>query len=150
MATHGKARPKGSRPSRRRARSESILDRLSTGAVLGDGGYLIELEKRGYVQAGPCTPEVVREHPAAVRELHQEFLDAGSEVLQALTFYASKEKLGTTGYADRVRELNRAAARIARAGAAPRPPPPSPGRPGRGMPGRTSGASPSSPSSSRP
>jgi len=114
MATHGKARPKGSRPSRRRARSESILDRLSTGAVLGDGGYLIELEKRGYVQAGPFTPEVVLEHPAAVRELHQEFLDAGSEVLQALTFYASKEKLGTTGYADRVRELNRAAVRIAR------------------------------------
>lgn len=99
---------------RPRSRKKGILERLEEGSVLGDGGYLIELEKRGYVQAGPFTPEVVLEHPAAIRELHQEFLDAGSEVLQALTFYASKEKLKTTGYADKVRVLNRAAVRIAR------------------------------------
>ena len=35
--------------------------------ILGDGGYLIELEKRGYVKAGPWTPEVVLEHPDAGR-----------------------------------------------------------------------------------
>ena len=98
----------------RRTKKAGILERLSEGNVLGDGGYLIELERRGYVQAGPFTPEVVLEKPAAVRELHQEFLDAGAEVLQALTFYASKEKLGTTGYADKVRQLNRQAVRIAR------------------------------------
>ncbi|MGQ0797014.1 MAG: homocysteine S-methyltransferase family protein, partial [Methanobacteriota archaeon] len=103
------------RPSGRTRRPRTgILRRLEQGPVLGDGGYLIELEKRGYVQAGPFTPEVVLEHPQAVRELHQEFLDAGAEVLQSLTFYASKEKLGTTGYADKVRDLNRAAVRLAR------------------------------------
>lgn len=48
-----------------------------------------------------------------MRELHQEFLDAGAEVLQSLTFYASKEKLRTTGYADKVRQLNRYAVRLA-------------------------------------
>jgi len=103
-----------SRAGTRRSRKDGILERLEDGVVLGDGGYLIELEKRGYVQAGPFTPEVVLEHPQAVRELHREFLDAGAEVLQSLTFYASKEKLGTTGYADRVRELNRQAVRLAR------------------------------------
>ena len=41
-----------------------ILDRLADGVVLGDGGYLLELEKRGYVQAGPFTPEVVIGSPA--------------------------------------------------------------------------------------
>ena len=30
-----------------------ILERLSEGVALGDGGYLLELERRGYVQAGP-------------------------------------------------------------------------------------------------
>ena len=35
-----------------------ILERLKSGIVLGDGGYLLELEKRGYVQSGPFTPEV--------------------------------------------------------------------------------------------
>src|SRR2546429_6213730 len=104
------------RTSHRRAasRDRGILERLDEGSVLGDGGYLLELEKRGYVQAGPFTPEVVLEHPAAVKELHQEFLDAGSEVLQSLAFYASKEKLATTGFADRVGEINRAAVRLAR------------------------------------
>ena len=39
------------------------MERLAEGPVLGDGGYLLELEKRGYVQAGPFTPEVVIDHP---------------------------------------------------------------------------------------
>src|SRR5438034_6957709 len=101
-------------PHRAASRGPGILERLAKGVVLGDGGYLLELEKRGYVQAGPFTPEVVLEHPAAVKELHQEFLDAGADVLQSLAFYASKEKLATTGFADRVGEINRAAVRLAR------------------------------------
>src|SRR5438552_14484863 len=103
------------------SRGPGILERLAQGVVLGDGGYLLELEKRGYVQAGPFTPEVVLEHPSAVKELHQEFLDAGAEVLQSLAFYASKEKLATTGFADRVGEINRAAVRLAREVAGSRP-----------------------------
>ena len=35
--------------------------------------------------------------PQAVRELHTEFREAGAEVLQALTFYASRDKLATVG-----------------------------------------------------
>jgi betaine-homocysteine S-methyltransferase len=90
------------------------LERLAKGVVLGDGGYLLELEKRGYVQAGPFTPEAVLEHPSAVKELHQEYLDAGADVLQAFAFYASKDKLATTGFAERVSEINRTAVRLAR------------------------------------
>ena len=106
-------------PAGRSARKKGILERLRDGVVLGDGGYLLELEKRGYVQAGPFTPEVVIEHPEAVLQLHREFVQAGSEVLQALTFYASKEKLATTGFADRVEEINRSAVRLALQAAGP-------------------------------
>ena len=35
---------------------KGILDRLAEGVVLGDGGYVLELEKRGYVIAGPHSP----------------------------------------------------------------------------------------------
>jgi betaine-homocysteine S-methyltransferase len=91
-----------------------LNERLNRGVVLGDGGYLLELERRGYVQAGPFTPEVSLTHPSALAELHREFLNAGAEVLQALTFYASPEKLGTVGLADKVEDLNRAAVQIAR------------------------------------
>jgi betaine-homocysteine S-methyltransferase len=93
---------------------KGILERLKEGPVLGDGGYLLELEKRGWVRAGPFTPEVALTYPSALRELHVEFREAGAEVLQALTFYASRDKLATVGIADRLEELNRSAVRVAR------------------------------------
>jgi len=91
-----------------------FLERLAAGPVLGDGGYLLELERRGYVRAGPFTPEVSVTHPEALAQLHREFLHAGAEVLQSLTFYASEEKLATVGLAGRVDDINRAAVRVAR------------------------------------
>jgi betaine-homocysteine S-methyltransferase len=93
---------------------KGILQKLKEGPVLGDGGYLLELEKRGWVRAGPFTPEVVLTNPEALRQLHIEFREAGAEVLQALTFYASRDKLATVGLQDRLEDLNRAAVRIAR------------------------------------
>src|SRR5262245_52751248 len=93
---------------------QGILERLAKGIVLGDGGYLLELEKRGYVQAGPFTPEVSLTNPEALRQLHREFLRSGAEVLQALTFYASEDKLATVGLSGKVDDINRAAVRIAR------------------------------------
>jgi len=97
-----------------RLRKKGILERLKDGPVLGDGGYLLELEKRGWVRAGPFTPEVALTYPDALRELHIEFREAGAEVLQALTFYASRDKLATVGLENRLEELNRSAVRVAR------------------------------------
>ena len=65
--------------------TDGIMERLAAGPVLGDGGYLLELEKRGYVQAGPFTPEVVIEHPEALEQLHREFLLAGAWAVQVGT-----------------------------------------------------------------
>lgn len=95
-------------------KKKGILERLKEGPVLGDGGYLLELEKRGWVRAGPFTPEVALTYPDALRQLHVEFREAGAEVLQALTFYASRDKLATVGLENRLEELNRAAVRVAR------------------------------------
>ncbi len=100
---------------------------LKEGVVLGDGGYLIELERRGYVDSGSrrekvgtgkgsgqFTPEVAIENPDALRELHREFLKAGSQVLQALTFFGTREKLRRAGYGAQTETINHAAVRIAR------------------------------------
>ena len=93
---------------------KGILERLKQGIVLGDGGYLLELEKRGWVRPGPFTPEVAITYPPALRELHIEFREAGAEVLQALTFYASRDKLATVGLENEIDNINRSAVRIAR------------------------------------
>ncbi|XP_050803016.1 betaine--homocysteine S-methyltransferase 1 [Gopherus flavomarginatus] len=100
-------------------KKKGILERLDAGEiVIGDGGFVIALEKRGYVKAGPWTPEAAVEHPEAVRQLHREFLRAGSNVLQTFTFYASEDKLENRGnyVADKIsgQTVNEAACDIAK------------------------------------
>ena len=84
-----------------------IVERLKNGTVLGAEGYVFELERRGYIKAGPYVPEVVLDFPDAVRELHREFLRAGSDVMVALTYYAHREKLRHVGRQDDLEAMNR-------------------------------------------
>ena len=91
----------------------SLQERLRLGTVLCAEGYIFELERRGYVKAGAYVPEVVLEHPEVVEQLHKEFLNAGSDVLVALTYYAHREKLKVIGRENDLEELNRQAIRIA-------------------------------------
>jgi len=53
------------------APTREIMERLTNGTVLGAEGYVFELERRGYIKAGPYVPEVVLDFPDAVRELHR-------------------------------------------------------------------------------
>ncbi|XP_003978166.1 betaine--homocysteine S-methyltransferase 1 [Takifugu rubripes] len=99
------------------ANKKGILERLDAGEiVIGDGGFVFALEKRGYVKAGPWTPEATVEYPEAVRQLHREFLRAGSDVMQTFTFYASDDKLENRGHAQRFTgtQINEAACDLAR------------------------------------
>ena len=90
-----------------------IVERLQQGIVLGAEGYVFELERRGYIKAGPFVPEVVLDYPEAVRELHREFLRAGAEVMVALTYYGDRQKLKTIGRENDLEALNRQALAIA-------------------------------------
>src|SRR6188508_3286278 len=107
--------------------AKSITELLRSGVVIGDGGYLIELERRGYVDSGSgrekvgtgrgsgqFTPEVAIENPDALRELHREFLNAGSHVLQALTFFGTREKLNRAGYGADTERINSVAVKLAK------------------------------------
>jgi betaine-homocysteine S-methyltransferase len=87
--------------------------RLAEGVVIGAEGYVFELERRGYIKAGPYVPEVILDEPDALRQLHREFLRAGSDVMVALTYYAHREKLKDVGRDGDLEEMNRQAVRIA-------------------------------------
>jgi betaine-homocysteine S-methyltransferase len=91
-----------------------LLERLDQGAVICAEGYLFELERRGYLQAGGFVPEVVLEHPEKVTELHREFVHAGSDVVEAFTYYAHREKLRLIGKEDLLEAINRQALALAR------------------------------------
>ncbi|MDQ6851505.1 MAG: homocysteine S-methyltransferase family protein [Actinomycetota bacterium] len=91
----------------------SLVDRLGQGPVLCAEGYLFELESRGYLQAGAYVPEVVLEHPEVVAALHREFVRAGSDVVEAFTYYAHREKLRLIGRENELEPMNRQALAIA-------------------------------------
>lgn len=90
-----------------------LLQRLEEDAVICAEGYLFELERRGYLQAGAFVPEVVLEYPEAVAALHREFLRAGSDVIEALTYYGHREKLRLIGKEDLLEPLQRNALALA-------------------------------------
>src|SRR6266702_8477673 len=92
---------------------KGLLARLKKGPVICAEGYLFELERRGYLQAGAFVPEAVLEHPRVVEQLHRDFVHAGSDVVEAFTYYAHREKLRIIGREKDLEKINRAALRIA-------------------------------------
>ncbi len=96
------------------SRGPGLLERLAAGPVICAEGYLFELERRGWLQAGPYVPEVVLDAPDAVRQLHREFVRAGSDVVEAFTYYGHREKLKVIGKEEILEPLNRQALQIAK------------------------------------
>jgi methionine synthase I (cobalamin-dependent) len=91
-----------------------LMKRLAAGPVICAEGYVFELERRGYLQAGAFVPEVLTEHPEVVEQLHMDFVHAGSDVTEALTYYVHREKLKVIGREKDLEPMNRIALGIAK------------------------------------
>jgi betaine-homocysteine S-methyltransferase len=91
-----------------------FFNKLNNDFILCAEGYLFELERRGYLKAGPFVPEVVLDNPNAVTELHNEFLNCGSDVIVAFTYYAHRDKLKTIGRENDLENMNRTALKLAK------------------------------------
>ena len=93
--------------------TNTLINKLQEDILICAEGYVFELERRGYVKSGPYVPEVVLEFPEAVKELHREFVRAGSDVVLALTYYAHRDKMKVVGRELDAEKLNRQAVRLA-------------------------------------
>ena len=93
---------------------KGLVERLAEGPIICAEGYLFELERRGYVQAGAFVPEAVLDHPGVVEQVHRDFVHAGSDVVEAFTYYAHREKLRIIGREHQLEAMNRQALSIAK------------------------------------
>ena len=95
--------------------SKSLLDRLldPNRIVLFDGAMGTMLYQRG-VFINQCYDELSIRSPDLVRDIHREYVKAGAEVLETNSFGATRIKLAQHGLESQVREINRAAATLAR------------------------------------
>ncbi|MFB6274057.1 MAG: homocysteine S-methyltransferase family protein [Salinibacter sp.] len=91
----------------------SLRERLDDGGVVCAEGYLFELERRGLLQAGAFVPEVTLDNPEALAQVHREFVWAGSDIIEAFTYYGHREKLRLIGKEELLEPLNRGALQVA-------------------------------------
>ncbi len=91
-----------------------FLDILSSRVVVCDGGIGTLLYEKG-VFINQSFDELNLKDPSLVQEVHHEYAEAGADVLETNTFGANRLKLGLHGLESKVREINRAGVRNARA-----------------------------------
>jgi len=95
--------------------TKGLRERLAAGEfIIAAEGYLFEFERRGYLKAGAFVPEVVVEHPDLVKAVHEEYVHAGSDVVEAFTYYGHRSKLRVVGREAELEKFNRDALKIAR------------------------------------
>ncbi|NIR42760.1 MAG: bifunctional homocysteine S-methyltransferase/methylenetetrahydrofolate reductase [Gemmatimonadetes bacterium] len=82
-------------------------------AHLFDGAIGTELYRRG-VFINVSYDELNLKRPELVREVHRAYRDAGAEILETNTFGANRLRLDRHGLGNRVHEINRVAAELAR------------------------------------
>src|SRR6516165_10578898 len=94
-------------------RASEFRDHLSRRVLVADGAMGTMLYSRG-VFINRSFDELCLSSPDMVRQIHQEYVKAGAEILETNTFGASRPRLAAFGIAEKLRDINRAAVRLAR------------------------------------
>ena len=93
--------------------SENFLARLARGPMLCDGAMGTLLYSKG-IFINRCYDELNLSAPDLIRGIHQDYLKAGAEVIETNTFGANSFRLSKHGCLDKLIEINRQGARLAR------------------------------------
>ncbi len=94
-------------------RAPEFRDLLDKRAIVADGAMGTMLYAQG-VFINRCYDELNLSAPALVKEIHEQYVQAGAEILETNTFGANRMRLAGYGLRDRVQEINLAGVRIAR------------------------------------
>lgn len=90
-----------------------FLSLLQERPLVCDGAMGTMLHAKGF-PFGTCFEQLNLTDPAAVQEIHKAYVQAGADVIETNTYAGSRLHLEPFGLGDKVREINRKAARLAR------------------------------------
>ncbi|HZU29919.1 MAG TPA: bifunctional homocysteine S-methyltransferase/methylenetetrahydrofolate reductase [Candidatus Angelobacter sp.] len=90
-----------------------LVSKLKQGPVLGDGAMGTLFYAKG-IFINKCYDELNLTQPDMVRTIHQEYLNAGAEIIETNTFGGNSFRLARHGLADKVKEINHQGAALAR------------------------------------
>src|SRR5215510_5272431 len=94
-------------------RSAEFRRALEERILVADGAMGTALYAKG-IFLNRCYDELNLSLPAMIRDVHQEYIRAGAEILETNTYGANRKRLGAFGLADKLRLINQAGVRIAR------------------------------------
>ncbi|MGH9559766.1 MAG: bifunctional homocysteine S-methyltransferase/methylenetetrahydrofolate reductase, partial [Bryobacteraceae bacterium] len=94
-------------------RAAEFRETLEKRVLVADGAMGTALYAKG-VFINRCYDELNLSLPALVRDVHQEYVKAGAEILETNTFGANRKRLAAFGFSEKVRLINQAGVRIAR------------------------------------
>src|SRR5436305_1469755 len=92
---------------------QDLLTRLKHGPVLCDGAMGTLLYAKG-VFINKCYDELNLIQPDLIRNIHQDYLNAGADIIETNTFGGNSVRLSRHGLTEKVREINLQGARLAR------------------------------------
>jgi methionine synthase / methylenetetrahydrofolate reductase(NADPH) len=95
------------------SRASVFRDQLSHRVIVADGAMGTMLYSRG-IFINRCFDELNLSSPDMVRQIHQEYVKAGAEILETNTFGATRERLAAFGVAEKLKAINAAGVRLAR------------------------------------
>src|SRR5579863_2305120 len=90
-----------------------LPDTFLTRPMLADGAMGTVLYARG-IFINRCYDELNLSDPGLILSIHEEYLQAGAEILETNTFGANRFRLARHGLAGRVAEINAAGVKLAR------------------------------------
>src|SRR5947209_1956461 len=99
------------------SRAAEFREQLAQRVIVADGAMGTMLYSRG-VFINRCFDELNLSSADMVRQIHQEYVKAGAEILETNTFGATRQRLAAFGAAEKLKEINRAGVRLAREAAA--------------------------------
>ena len=94
-------------------RSAEFKDALLNRILVADGAMGTALYAKG-IFLNRCYDELNLSLPALIRDVHQDYLRAGAQILETNTYGANRKRLAGFGFAEKLRQINQAGVRIAK------------------------------------
>ena len=95
------------------SRAAEFREKLNRSVLVADGAMGTMLYSKG-IFINRCFDELNLSSPSLIKEIHQDYVKAGAEIIETNTFGGNRVRLAAFGLAEKLQAINQAGVRVAR------------------------------------